>query len=503
MMPDGYSAPITRVYADCVDLLLQNIARHFNLAALDRVGAFDWDVYLLSEMGQLRIENARIIARLTGDISGMTEIALESAMTDALDRTAPDLLKGVKAGILNAPPTGMSAAMQNILRYYSSQAVNQYNLVNTVMLTSSLNAARRVASTAKTAQSVLRDISQGALNTATGEVLTGVSSRQAAVRGAVGQMAKDGIYGFVDKAGHMWSPEAYVNMDVRTTAGNVAREAVFQQNKEYGNDLVIVPVNRTARPKCKPFQNKVISMSGERGKTEDRYGNSVRYISVEDTTYGEPDGLWGINCHHAPDPFVAGISKQHDEPEPDVAERYNATQKQRYYEREVRDAKREAACYEAAGDTDAFEKAAAKVKEKSARLKAYCGKENLPIYTDRTQVFGYNRSVSGKTTAAVKSSQKLQKALADEKVLLPDGTYSGLTQGRIVSSIETFAGKGSNTELRVKQFLVDKYGGVADAWQHSKGRGFVGEDERKAVLHWFYEESVGVRELFVKGWSKK
>ena len=43
MRPDEYSAPIVRVYADCVDLLLQNIARHFKFAALDREGSFDWE----------------------------------------------------------------------------------------------------------------------------------------------------------------------------------------------------------------------------------------------------------------------------------------------------------------------------------------------------------------------------------------------------------------------------------------------------------------------------
>ena len=95
-------------------------------------------------------------------------------------------------------------------------------------------------------------------------------------------------------------------------------------------------------------------MSNSSGYTKDRYGNSVAYMPVGQTTYGHPAGLWGINCHHAPDPFVPGVSKQHDEPATDVESRYGATQRQRYYEREVRNAKRMAACYDAAGDSDAF-----------------------------------------------------------------------------------------------------------------------------------------------------
>ena len=198
-------------------------------------------------------------------------------MTQVLEKNLPELLQGVDAGILLAPPPGLSESMQGILQYYSNQAVRQYNLVNTVMLTSSENAMRKVISTVMMSQEYLRDIAQSALNTATGEVVTGISSRQAAVRSAIKQMSQEGIVGFVDKAGHLWSPEAYVNMDVRTTAANVAREAVFQQNREYDLDLVIVPVNATARPLCAPFQGAIISMSNGSGTTRDRYGNSVAY----------------------------------------------------------------------------------------------------------------------------------------------------------------------------------------------------------------------------------
>ena len=402
MRPDEYSAPIVRVYADCVDLLLQNIARHFKFAALDREGSFDWETLKLLEVGQLREESLKIIAQTVGDTTGMTELALERVMTQVLEKNLPELLEGVDAGILSMPPVGLSDPMQGILRYYSAQAVQQYNLVNTVMLTSSENAMRKVISTVIRSQQYLRDIAQGALNTATGEVITGISGRQAAVRSAIRQMAQEGIVGFVDKAGHLWSPEAYVNMDVRTTAANVAREAVFQQNREYGLDLVIVPVNATARPLCAPFQGKIISMSNGNGTTRDRYGNSVAYISVGQTTYGHPAGLWGINCHHAPDPFVPGVSKQHEEPAADVGNRYGATQQQRYYERKVRNAKRVAACYDAAGDTEAFQRAAKVVRERTAQLKTVCIQNHLPYYGNRTQVYGYGRSQASKTMWAVR-----------------------------------------------------------------------------------------------------
>ncbi len=406
-MVRDYSEPIQRVYAECVDKLLQNIARHFRLAAVGRTGSFDWDVYLLSQMGQLTRENTKIISETTGDVPGLTEAALHQAMADAMARTAPELVKGAQAGVLTAPAAPkLSASMNGILRYYSSQAATQTNLVNTVMLTSSRNAMRLVVSNVKAVQDTLRDVAQGALNTATGEVLTGVSSAQAAMRDAIRKMAQSGITGFVDKAGRTWSPEAYVGANIRTTTGNVAREAVLKQNELYGVDLVIVPVHAVARPLCAPYQGWVISMSNQSGYTADAGGAQVRVHPVSDTTYGDPAGLWGINCSHQPDPFIPGWSTLNDQPLPDVDERYEISQKQRYYEREVRNAKREAACFNASGDTEAFEKAAKAVKAKTAQLKAYCEKTDMPYEADRTQVYGYNRSVSGKATQAVRRSTK-------------------------------------------------------------------------------------------------
>ena len=201
-MIGDYSAPIRTVYSQCVDLLIANIARHFPHEALTESYSFRWETAKLAELGQLRRENLAIIARVIGDPSGMTEIALEKAMTDALKRGQPELLAAVKAGMLDATaPTELSASMRGILRYYSSQAAIQTNLVNTVMLTDSLNGFRRVVARVGATQSVLRDVAQGALNTATGQVVTGISSLQSAVRDAVRQMAQEGIVGYVDKAG--------------------------------------------------------------------------------------------------------------------------------------------------------------------------------------------------------------------------------------------------------------------------------------------------------------
>ena len=160
---------------------------------------------------------------------------------------------------------------------------------------------------------------------------------------------------------------------------------------------------------------------------------------------------------------------------------------------------------EAAGDKEGFEKEAVKIREKQADYNAFCKKTGRTKRLDRTQVFDYNKSVSAKAVAAAKRREKLETSLRSNPVKLPDGTFSKITEGTKISDIETFAGKGSKTDLRVKNFLVQNYGGSAGNWQHSKGRGYIdtADGPKKAVIHWFYEENVGAKEIFVKGWSKK
>ena len=85
---------------------------------------------------------------------------------------------------------------------------------------------------------------------------------------------------------------------------------------------------------------------------EDLDGNRVEIIPISSTSYGEPAGLYGINCGHVPpNVFIPGLGKVRGEV-PDEAEnnaRYAESQEQRGLERRIRYAKREVATLEAAG----------------------------------------------------------------------------------------------------------------------------------------------------------
>lgn len=75
-----------------------------------------------------------------------------------------------------------------------------------------------------------------------------------------------------------------------------------------------------------------------------------------------------------------------------------------------------------------------------------------------------------------------------------------------MTDIKAFAGKGTNKELRVAEYLELNYGGKAENWAHIKGHGYVHNSGgiEKANIHWFEETKTRyIREMFVKGWSKK
>lgn len=74
-------------------------------------------------------------------------------------------------------------------------------------------------------------------------------------------------------------------------------------------------------------------------------------------------------------------------------------------ERQIRDAKRECMMLDETGDKDEFAKASLRLKNKRAQYREYCNETGLRQHNDRTQVYGFDRSVSSKTTWAAKKSQ--------------------------------------------------------------------------------------------------
>ena len=366
---------MAEVYGAVTDQILINLAKHFKVIADGKKvpGSWEYQVRRLAEMGQINQETEEIILKMLGPASGSLHTLLEESIMDALKGVEEPLHKAAEQGLLGAgliPPEVAPNQMQAFRAYYR-QSANKLNLVNTVML----------ESTQQAYQATVSDIvsrinrTQGILNIATGEVVTGVTAFNQAVRQGVNNMVKNGLTGFVDHAGHHWSPETYVAMDVRTTMANASRAAVWERQEQYGSDLYQVSHHDGARPLCYAWQGKVISRNDLSRDVEDEEGNTVHVYAQSETTYGQAAGLFGINCKHYPIPFIPGFSRIRppEQNEEENEKEYNESQKQRELERKLRYEKRDLEILKAQGASDDEIKAQRdRVRAASANLDDFC-----------------------------------------------------------------------------------------------------------------------------------
>ena len=363
------------VYAAVTDQILINLARHFKFIK-DPIpgGAWAYQVEKLAEMGQVNRETEQIILSMLGDADGALQEVLEAAIRTGLKDVEKPLRDAAEKGLLMGPgflpPEVGPRQMQAFTAFYN-QSADKLNLVNTVMLESTQNVYQATVSDIVTRISATQDI----LNVATGEVVTGVTSINQAIRQAVKKMTDNELTGFIDRGGHHWTPEAYVTMDVRTTMANTARAAVTERMNTYGCDLFQVSHHDGARPLCYPWQGKVISESGWRGEVEDDQGNKVTVYALDDTTYGEPAGLFGINCGHYKIPFIPGFSRIRppDQNEEQNNRDYEESQKQRALERKLRYEKRDLNVLKAQGATeDEIKAQRLRVRNARTELNDFC-----------------------------------------------------------------------------------------------------------------------------------
>ena len=377
------------VYAAVTDQILINLARHFKYIADGAIpgGAWAYQVEKLAEMGQVNRETEAIILSMLGDADNVLQELLEQAIRDGLKDVEKPLKKAAEQGLLLGkgflPPDVAPRQMQAFRAFYE-QSADKLNLVNTVMLESTQAAYQATVADIVTRISATQDI----LNVATGEVVSGVSPLNQAVRQAVKKMVENGITGFIDHGGHRWSPEAYVTMDVRTTMGNTARAAVFERMDEYNDDLYQVSHHDGARPLCYPWQGKVISrIDAVRDVTDDQ-GETVHVYAQSETSYGEPAGLFGINCGHYPIPFIPGFSRIRppDQNKEQNDKEYAESQEQRRLERQLRYERRDLNVLKAQ-EASADEIKAQRIRVKNARdeLDQFCEETGRARRTSREQ----------------------------------------------------------------------------------------------------------------------
>lgn len=452
-MSQGMSDLYTGLETD----LISNIADYLKSGDIYSSTA-QWKIQMLAQLGALDKANIKTISNYAGMSPSLLSQALEMASLTAINELEGGFRQLVKDGIINGTNVPVMDTMERTLKLYNKQAKNSLNMVNTVMLYKAKSITGKIIN--QTAEIANKPEYIAMLSKATGKVITGIESRQSAMRQCIQEMTAKGIPAFVDKLGREWSPEAYINMNIRTTLSNTANTAQMERMSDYGISLVEVSSHSGARPKCAKYQGRIF----------DKSNKSQKYPHWKDTSYGQPDGLLGINCGHQIYPYIEGVSVQRYFPyNKDANDKaYRLSQHQRELERRVRKSKRECMVLEKLGDDKGLKRASATLKNRKQALEKFSSANNLPVRTDRTAVVGYNKSIAGK----VKNS-----------------LTSGSSGGKIKSESYSDLGKFKQKLHSDKRITKEYYEAVKTKFSHGS------DIAKKAFVKFVPENSIGNSEF--------
>ena len=340
---------VERIYIDMENELLLNIAKKLSAGKSMEVDKWDevnqqplvgsgevneWQLQRLKELNGLNEENAKIIANYSGKTVEEIEQIFARAKEIGMTRDEATISEGVKLGILNEiNPDTEELVVSSILSSATKEVLTTFNKQNNSLLAS--------------AGSEYTDI----VNKVSSQVLAGTKTTNKAMQEAVSQLAERGLTGFTARNGARWNPEGYTKMVIRSNTQNTINRIQDERIRACGGDYIEVSSHIGARPLCSQDQGQVFSLSGNTSPIEDLDGNRIKVRAWSSSSYGEPAGIFGINCGHSRYMFVPGLSKKREmdftRKENDKA--YIEKQRQRQYERTIRNKKREIAMLKQTG----------------------------------------------------------------------------------------------------------------------------------------------------------
>lgn len=210
-------------------------------------------------------------------------------------------------------------------------------VMNATILRTSNNLQNLAMTTANTAQTQFIN----AMNNAYMYVSTGVKSYTSAIIDEIKKLSSQGAM-IEYPSGARRSLESAVRMNIVTSVNQNCGKLQELRADEMGWDLMEITAHSGARPEHARWQGKIVSRSGQKG-----------YLSLRDIGYGEATGFKGINCRHDWYPYYKGSTRTYTQKELSKwknekveyngkkISKYEATQKQRYFERKIRQNKKD------------------------------------------------------------------------------------------------------------------------------------------------------------------
>lgn len=371
-MAEDLAAAVSSLYEQAELVVIEKITT----ALAEGLDSPLWTELKLHAIGHLRSAIEAVIAALQVNAAG----AIHQAVTEAYNRGTQAAVAELGALAVTAPaiPPG-------------THAVDRL-------------AAALVRETGATHMRILRqgmDVYRQVVAEATSAPLLGASTRREAAARALAKFADRGVTGFVDRSGRAWNLTSYTEMATRSALGRAAVDAHTERLGAAGIDLVVVSDAPEECERCRPWEGKILRREGASGPdvvemehaTEDE--RMVRVRLAGSLPEARAAGLMHPNCRHSISIYLPGVTRPR--PKPPSRATYEQTQKQRYYERQIRMWKRRQAAAVGVGDAQA---ARARVRAYQGRIRELVGETGLPRKSHREQIDVAARPATAERPAA-------------------------------------------------------------------------------------------------------
>lgn len=294
-----------------------------------------WAVTKLAELQEVRQQVITELRVLNADLA----VSIEGVLSQAYMNSALSAYQGLtSAGIIAGLPSATNAAITALASDITAKVTGL--------------APRVLRSTV--------DAYQQAVGASLGNLILGVETRRQTTQQVINRLLGQGITSFTDKAGRNWGLDSYAEMATRTGLGEARLLGHTQTLTDAGQDLVYVIPGPRACPECDYWIGKVLSLTGATVSTPE--------VKV-DATLDEARSaghLFGPNCRCVTGIYLPGFTTLPTTHQDTGG--YESQQKQRYFERRIREAKRLEAL---ALSPEEAKKMKVKVRERQAKLRAH------------------------------------------------------------------------------------------------------------------------------------
>lgn len=329
-----------------------------DLLARGSIESAEWQAQKLAELGTLREMNIETVEKYLYKIR-------ENLYTSYAEAGKDTVLSAGLPGLSDVLPEGISTTLARVWLIWETQTMNQLKELGSTLIAG----AER-----KYIDIIYKSVAKN---------LSGALTLRQAIAATSSELLAAGIPALVDKADRTWSLEGYAQMVLRSNERMMLTASQNAAFDEYDVDLVEISSHLGARELCAPYQGKVYSRSG-------KYGENGKFKPLSSTSIGKVAGLFGINCGHsmyAYNPEVGKTYRPYKKAENDAA--YENSQKQRYYERQIRKAKRDLSNAEKFGASpNVIASAKQKVLDAQKDMRQFIDESGRTRRYDREAVYG-------------------------------------------------------------------------------------------------------------------